>query len=54
MSTRSGLPQVESEYSRGSCFRNHILSVRSKPVSYRMRLVSREYSSFLFEELPQF
>ena len=41
-----------SQYSRVSHIRNHLLSVRSEPVSYRMRLVSRECSSsFLFEEL---
>ena len=39
-------------YSRVSHIKNHILSLRSNPVSYRMRLVSRECSSVLFAELP--
>ena len=34
-------------YSRVSHIRNHVLSVRSKPVSYRM---SRECSSFLLDD----
>ena len=38
---------VGNEYSRVLHVRNHILSVRSKPVSYRMGLVSRECPSFL-------
>ena len=42
---------LRRKYSRVSNIRNQFLRVRSKPVSYRMRLVSRECFSFLFEEL---
>ena len=38
-------------YSGVSHMRNNFLNVGSKPVSYGMRLISREYSGFLFEEL---
>ena len=37
------------KYSRVPCIKSHFLSLRSKPVCYRMRKVSRECSSFLFE-----
>ena len=38
-------------YSGVSHIRNHFMSVRSEPVSYGMRVISREYSGFFFEEL---
>ena len=41
---------MELSYSSVLHIRNHILSLRSKPISYGKRSVSKECSSFLFEE----